>query len=424
MSLLFLYIFLTILASAFFSGYEIAFVSANKLKIELNKKQGSLRGRILAKFVKEPSHFIGTIMVANNIAMIFYSLLMSHLLEPSIRNTFSWNENQHHFTVLLISTFISAIIILIFGEFLPKALFRLNPNAVLNFFAVPFLVFYWILSPVAILFASISKWILRFVLGMKIEEKKPVFERADLEHFIKQTQPQETNYDGEMNTNLFENALYLTQVKVRECMVPRKEIEFIDIGDNMVELKNKFVSTKLSRLIVIDEDTDNVMGYVHHQDLLKRPTTIRSIIKNIPAVPESMQAVDLMNLLMKDRKSIAWVVDEFGGTAGIVTLEDVLEEIFGEIKDEHDAIEELVEKQLSEDEFIFGGRIEIDYINEKYGLNIPHGEYETLAGYIVAHHENIPEQDEKLNIDNFEIDILMVSDTHINTVKIKVLPSY
>ncbi|MFM2226276.1 MAG: hypothetical protein RJA07_2478 [Bacteroidota bacterium] len=424
MSLLFLYIFLTILASAFFSGYEIAFVSANKLKIELNKKQGSLRGRILAKFVKEPSHFIGTIMVANNIAMIFYSLLMSHLLEPSIRNAFSWNEHQHHFTVLLISTFISAIIILIFGEFLPKALFRLNPNAVLNFFAVPFLVFYWILSPVAILFATISKWILRFVLGMKIEEKKPVFERADLEHFIKQTQPQETSHDGEMNTNLFENALYLTHVKVRECMVPRKEIEFIDITDNMVTLKNKFVSTKLSRLIVIDDDTDNVLGYVHHQDLLKRPTTIRSIIKNIPAVPESMQAVDLMNLLMKDRKSIAWVVDEFGGTAGIVTLEDVLEEIFGEIKDEHDAIEELVEKQLSEDEFIFGGRIEIDYINEKYGLNIPHGEYETLAGYIVAHHENIPEQDEKLNIDNFEIDILMVSNTHINTVKIKVLPSY
>jgi CBS domain containing-hemolysin-like protein len=174
----------------------------------------------------------------------------------------------------------------------------------------------------------------------------------------------------------------------------------------------------------VQEDTDNVLGYVHHQDLLKRPNNIKSILKNIPAVPESMQAVDLMNLLMKDRKSIAWVVDEFGGTAGIVTLEDVLEEIFGEIKDEHDAIEELVEKQLSEEDFIFSGRIEIDYINEKYGLNIPHGEYETLAGYIVAHHENIPEQDEKLNIDNFEIDILMVSNTTIETVKIKVLPTY
>jgi CBS domain containing-hemolysin-like protein len=227
-----------------------------------------------------------------------------------------------------------------------------------------------------------------------------------------------------MNTNLFENALYLTQVKVRECMVPRKEIEYVDMNDNIVELKNKFVHTKLSRLIVVNEDTDNVMGYVHHQDLLKRPNSIKSILKNIPAVPESMQAVDLMNLLMKDRKSIAWVVDEFGGTAGIVTLEDVLEEIFGEIKDEHDAVEELVEKQLSEDEFIFSGRIEVDYINEKYGLNIPHGEYETLAGYIVAHQENIPEQDENLNIDNFEIDILMVTETRIETVKIKVLPIY
>ncbi|MEY2830626.1 MAG: hypothetical protein RIQ33_2484 [Bacteroidota bacterium] len=424
MSIIFIYILLTILASAFFSGYEIAFVSANKLKIELNKKQGSLRGRILAKFVKQPSHFIGTIMVANNISMIFYSLCMSSILEPNIREIFHWSESQHHYIVLLTSTFISAIIILIFGEFLPKALFRLNPNGVLNFFAIPFLVIYWLLSPIAILFASISKWILKYIFGMKMEEKKPVFERADLEHFVKQTQPQETHHDGEVNTNLFENALYLTQVKVRECMVPRKEIEYVDINDSIIELKHKLVSTKLSRLIVVKEDTDNVLGYVHHQDLLKRPNSIKSIIKNIPAVPESMQAVDLMNLLMKDRKSIAWVVDEFGGTAGIVTLEDVLEEIFGEIKDEHDAIEELVEKQLSEEDFIFSGRIEIDYINEKYGLNIPHGEYETLAGYIVAHHENIPEQDEKLNIDNFEIDILMVSNTRIETVKIKVLPTY
>jgi CBS domain containing-hemolysin-like protein len=349
---------------------------------------------------------------------------MSSILEPNIREIFHWSELQHHYIVLLTSTFISAIIILIFGEFLPKALFRLNPNGVLNFFAIPFLVIYWLLSPIAILFASISKWILKYIFGMKMEEKKPVFERADLEHFVKQTQPQETHHDGEVNTNLFENALYLTQVKVRECMVPRKEIEYVDINDSIIELKHKLVSTKLSRLIVVKEDTDNVLGYVHHQDLLKRPNSIKSIIKNIPAVPESMQAVDLMNLLMKDRKSIAWVVDEFGGTAGIVTLEDVLEEIFGEIKDEHDAIEELVEKQLSEEDFIFSGRIEIDYINEKYGLNIPHGEYETLAGYIVAHHENIPEQDEKLNIDNFEIDILMVSNTRIETVKIKVLPTY
>jgi putative hemolysin len=424
MSAIFIYILLTVLASAFFSGYEIAFVSANKLKIELNKKQGSLRGRILAKFVKQPSHFIGTIMVANNISMIFYSLCMSSVLEPSIRSIFHWADPEHHYIVLLTSTFISAIIILIFGEFLPKALFRLNPNGVLNFFAVPFLGVYWLLSPIAILFASLSKWILKYIFGMKMEEKKPVFERADLEHFVRQTQPQETHHDGEVNTNLFENALYLTQVKVRECMVPRKEIEYVDITDSIIDLKNKLVSTKLSRLIVVQEDTDNVLGYVHHQDLLKRPNNIKSILKNIPAVPESMQAVDLMNLLMKDRKSIAWVVDEFGGTAGIVTLEDVLEEIFGEIKDEHDAIEELVEKQLSEEDFIFSGRIEIDYINEKYGLNIPHGEYETLAGYIVAHHENIPEQDEKLNIDNFEIDILMVSNTTIETVKIKVLPTY
>ena len=415
------FIFLTILISAFFSGYEIAFITANKLKIELNKKQGKLSGNILGKFIKQPSHFIGTILVGNNIALIFYSLLMSSVLDKPL-DTFLENYTKHfHSLSLLISTIISAVIILIFGEFLPKAIFRINPNGVLSFFAIPFLFIYWLLSPVALLFANLAKWILQFFIGLKLEEKKPVFERADLEHFVKQTQPQEEN-NQELNTNLFENALYLTQVKVRECMVPRTEIEFIDLHDPLSELKKKFVDTKLSRLLVVDGEIDNVLGYVHHQDLLKSPTSLRSILKQIPPVPESMQAVDLMNLLMKSHKSIAWVVDEFGGTAGLVTLEDVLEEIFVEIKDEHDVAEELVEKQISEDEFIFSGRIEIDYINEKYQLNIPHGDYETLAGYIVANHENIPEQDEHLNIDNFEIDILMVSETKIETVKMKVLP--
>ena len=402
------FIFLTILISAFFSGYEIAFITANKLKIELNKKQGKLSGNILGKFIKQPSHFIGTILVGNNIALIFYSLLMSSVLDKPL-DTFLENYTKHfHSLSLLISTIISAVIILIFGEFLPKAIFRINPNGVLSFFAIPFLFIYWLLSPVALLFANLAKWILQFFIGLKLEEKKPVFERADLEHFVKQTQPQEEN-NQELNTNLFENALYLTQVKVRECMVPRTEIEFIDLHDPLSELKKKFVDTKLSRLLVVDGEIDNVLGYVHHQDLLKSPTSLRSILKQIPPVPESMQAVDLMNLLMKSHKSIAWV-------------EDVLEEIFGEIKDEHDVAEELVEKQISEDEFIFSGRIEIDYINEKYQLNIPHGDYETLAGYIVANHENIPDQDEHLNIDNFEIDILMVSETKIETVKMKVLP--
>ncbi len=415
------FIFLTILISAFFSGYEIAFITANKLKIELNKKQGKLSGKILGKFIKQPSHVIGTILVGNNISLIFYSLLMSSILDKPL-DVFLENYTKHfHSLSLLISTMISAVVILIFGEFLPKAIFRINPNGVLSFFAIPFLVIYWLLSPIALLFASLAKWLLQFFIGLKLEEKKPVFERADLEHFVKQTQPQEEN-SQEINTNLFENALYLTQVKVRECMVPRTEIEFIDIHDSITDLKKKFVETKLSRLIVVEDEIDNVLGYVHHQDMLKSPSSMRSIMKLIPPVPESMQAVDLMNLLMKSHKSIAWVVDEFGGTAGLVTLEDVLEEIFGEIKDEHDVAEDLVEKQISEDEFIFSGRIEIDYINEKFHLNIPHGDYETLAGYIVANHENIPEQDEHLNIDNFEIDILMVSETKIETVKLKVLP--
>ena len=346
-------------------------------------------------------------MVANNIALIFYSLLMSNLIDDPLKKMLERNHLHSNFSLMVLSTAISAIIILIFGEFLPKAIFRINPNGLLEFFAVPFLLVYWLLSPVALVFAEFAKWILKVLVGLKFEEKDKVFERSDLEHFVKQTQPQE-EHRQEINTNLFENALYLKQVKVRECMVPRMEMEVIDVNDSMEHLKKKFVQTKLSRLVVVDDEVDNVVGYVHHQDLLKSPLNMRSVIKQIPPVPESMLAIDLMNLLMKNHKSMAWVVDEFGGTAGLVTLED-------------DAVEELVEKQLSEDEFIFSGRIEIDYINEKYQLNIPHGDYETLAGYIVANHENIPEQDEKINVDNFEIDILMVSETRIETVKMKVL---
>ncbi len=417
--MIFFIIFLTILFSAFFSGYEIAFVSANKLKIELGKSQQQLSARILSRFIKQPSHFIGTILVGNNIALVIYSIMMSRLIDHRIA-AFTGQEDKS-FGVLVISTLISTHIILIFGEFIPKALFRLQPNGVLSFFAIPFQGIYWILSPIAVGFAYLSKLILKGLFGLKIEEKKPVFERADLEHFIRQNQPQEVQYQ-DINTDLFENALYLTQVKVRECMIPRTEMVMIAVDANITELKEQFIQTKLSKLIVYDEEVDNVLGYVHHQDLLKNPTTIRSIIKQVPAIPESMPAVDLMNLFMRERKSIAWVVDEHGGTAGLVTMEDVLEEIFGDIQDEYDAVDGLVDQQLAEEEFLFSGRLEIDFINDKYHLNIPHGEYETLSGYILANYESIPTVNEELNIDNFDITIIAVSETKIETVKLKVIP--
>jgi CBS domain containing-hemolysin-like protein len=417
--MIFFVIFLTILASAFFSGYEIAFISANKLKIELGKAQQQLSARILSKFVKQPSHFIGTILVGNNIALVIYSIMMSRLIDHHIAAITQQEEKST--LVLIISTIISTHIILVFGEFIPKALFRLNPNSLLNFFAIPFQAFYWILSPIAIGFAYLSKLILKVIFGLKIEEKKPVFERADLEHFIRQTQPQETHHQ-DINTDLFENALYLTQVKVRECMIPRTEMVMIEVTDTMEQLRSKFIQTKLSKLIVYEEEVDNVLGYVHHQDLLKKPSSIKAIIKQVPAIPESMPAVDLMNLFMRERKSIAWVVDEHGGTSGLVTMEDVLEEIFGDIQDEYDATEGLLDKQLAEREFLFSGRLEIDYINDKYNLHIPHGEYETLSGYILANHESIPTENEELNIDNYDISIIAVSETKIETVKLKVIP--
>jgi CBS domain containing-hemolysin-like protein len=413
-------IVITILCVAFFAGYEIAFVSSNKLRIELERSQNKLSARILSRFLKNPSHFIGTILVGNNIALIIYEIYMSKLMDPKLSAWIYGDKDPNSLVILLISSLIATLIILVLGEFIPKALFRINPNSWLNVLAIPFQIVFWCISPVAIFFAWLAKKILNLFLKGGIEEKKPVFSRHDLEHFVKQTQPQETQHQ-EINTEIFENALYLTEVKVRECMIPRTEIVMIDVSAPIEEMRNMFIQTKLSRLIVIDDEADNVLGYVHHQDLLLVPQSIKSIIKPIPAIPESMMAVDLMNLFMRERNSIAWVVDEHGGTAGLVTMEDVLEEIFGEIHDEFDAAHELVDQQLATHEYLFSGRIEIDFINDKYDLNIPTGEYETLSGYILHHHESIPTVSEVLNLDQFEITIIAGTTTKIDTVKLKVI---
>lgn len=413
-------ILITILCVAFFAGYEIAFVSANKLRIELERSQNKLSARILSKFLKNPSHFIGTILVGNNIALIVYEIYMSKLLDPKLTQLIYGSAHPNDLVILLISSLLATLLILVVGEFIPKALFRINPNSWLNVLAVPFQAVYWLISPVAIFFAWLAKKLLNLFIKGGIEEKKPVFSRHDLEHFVKQTQPQETQHQ-EINTEIFENALYLTEVKVRECMIPRTEIVMIDVSASIEEMRTMFIQTKLSRLIVIDDEADNVLGYVHHQDLLLAPKSIKSIIKPIPAIPESMMAVDLMNLFMRERKSIAWVVDEHGGTAGLVTMEDVLEEIFGEIHDEFDAAHELVDQQLAANEFLFSGRTEIDFINDKYDLNIPTGEYETLSGYVLHHHESIPSVNDVLNLDQFEITIIAGSTTKIDTIKLKVI---
>lgn len=410
-------IVVSLLLSAFFSGMEIAYVSANKLRLELVARNRTLTGRVLAQFNQIPSYFIGAMLIGNNIALVVYGIAMARVLEPIFTSWFPQTE----FMVLLSQTIASTLLVLLVGEFIPKLIFRINPNGILQAFAFPLGMLFIILSPFVGLVILLSKAILRFGFRTKVEESKPVFSRLDLEAFVHEQQGGEVD-PIDINTELFQNALYLIQVKVKECMVPRPEIKALDIEEGMAALKELFIETHLSRIIIYKEDIDNILGYVHHHDLLKQPEDIQSIIFPLPVIPETMPATDVLNLFTKENKNIAWVVDEFGGTAGIVTIEDILEEIFGEIEDEHDK-DEFVERQLSDNEYIFSGRLEIDYLNETYHLDLPEGEYETLGGLIVAHHGSIPKLRETIRIDHFEFIILFSSETKVDTVKVKILPT-
>ncbi len=415
---LILYIIGCIVLIGFFAGTEIAFISANKLNIELRKKQGTISGKILARFMENPSEFIGTSLVGCNILLVIYGLLMTQLTEP-ILSQLPAPFNSEYFQ-LLIDTFIATVIILFFAEFLPKAIFRAKADSVLSIFSIPMLLMYYILFPFAKIFVAISEFILKYLLNVRLKDDRQVFNRVDLEVFVKQSLHGHETDNAEVNTELFENALYLVNVKIRKCMIPRNEVEAVDINTPVAEVRQKFIETKLSKIIVYDTKIDNIVGYVHHLDLNRKPAKIKDILHNIAAVPETMSAVDLMNRFTKDRKSIAWVIDEFGGTAGIVTMEDVLEEIFGDINDEYD-VQEHVEKQISDNEYIFSGRLELDYLNEKYGFSFPTDESETLSGYIIANHETIPKMKDRIIIDRNEFDVLLVSDTRIETVKMKIL---
>lgn len=415
---LILYILGCIVLIGFFAGTEIAFISANKLNIELRKKQGTISGKILARFMENPSEFIGTSLVGVNVLLVIYGLLMTQLTEPILSQLPS-PFNSEYFQLLL-DTLIATVIILFFAEFLPKAIFRAKADQVLAIFSIPMFLMYYLLFPIAKVFVAISEFILKHLLNVRIKEDQQVFNRVDLEVFVKQSLHGHETDNNEMNTELFENALYLVNVKIRKCMVPRNEVEAIEVNTPIADVRKKFIDTKLSKIIIYENAIDNIVGYVHHLDLNRKPAKIKDILHSISAVPETMSAVDLMNRFTKERKSIAWVIDEFGGTAGIVTMEDVLEEIFGDINDEYDE-QEHVEKQIAENEYIFSGRLELDYLNEKYGFDFPTDESETLSGYIIANHETIPKLKDRIIIDRNEFDILLANDTRIQTVKMKIL---
>jgi putative hemolysin len=412
----FLGILITLLFIAFFAGYEIAFVTANRLSIELKKKQGNKSGTILSTFMEHPARFIGTCLIGLNIFLVIYGLLFDEMLKMGI-----WNplDIKNEYLKLGFDTLLSTLVVLIVGEFLPKAIFRAKNDSLLVFFAPLANFFHSLFLPLTDLFVNMSQWILKYVFNVRLNTKSEAFTKVDLEHFYQQTKEQDEEVQ-ELNTELFENALSLPTIKIRQCLVPRTEIEAIEATATVEDARAQFIQTKLSKLLVYEGNIDTIIGYIHQLDLFNKPAQIRDMLHPIVAVPESMSATDLINKFTKERKSIAWVVDEFGGTAGIVTMEDVLEEIFGEIQDEYD-VEEFVEKQLAEDEFIFSGRLELDYLNEKYPLNFPDGDSETLSGFIINEHETIPKQKETIIINNFRFDILSVSDTRIEMVKMKVL---
>ncbi len=416
----------SLLLIGFFSGIEIAFVSANKLSIELNRKQGTYSGKIWGAYSDKPTRFIGTTLVGLNIVLVIYGLLIGSMLEPVwnwIAAKFSPSASEYiKYIRLIFETFLSTLILL-FVEFIFKALFRAKNNELLSYSIISALAsfFYWLLSSIAAFFVNIAEWTLRHLFDVKLNEKKEIFSKIDLEHFLQQSKGHEEEDTNEINKELFENALSLSEIKLRECLIPRREIEGVDSRTSIEEVKNKFIQTQLSKLVVYENNIDSIIGYIHQLDLFKNPATVKEVLLPIPTVPESMSATDLMNKFSIERKSIAWVIDEFGGTAGIVTMEDILEEIFGDIKDEYDT-EDFVEKQLSNNEYIFSGRLELDYITEKYKLDFPDEEgAETLSGYIIQNHETIPKQKDRIIFGNYEFDILNVSDTRIETVKVKVL---
>ena len=420
----FVAIIIALLFIGFFSGIEIAFISANRLSIELNRKRGSYSGKLWGKLSDHPTRFIATTLLAFNIVLVLYGLLVGGMLAPvwkKISTFFNVSDDNLGYIKLLVETVLSTIILLIV-EFFSRALFRVQNKQVISNGIVAVLInfVYSLLANLASVFVKASEWMLKYILNVKISDKKEIFSRVDLEHLVQQNKSYYEEDTVGLNKELFEKALSLGDTKLRACLVPRKEIVGVDLTTSIADVKAKFIETRLSKLVVYEHNIDSIAGYVHQLDLFKNPQKIEEVLLPIPTVPESMSATALMNKFAKDRKSIAWVIDEFGGTAGIVTMEDLLEEIFGEIKDEYDDVDEFIEKQISESEYIFSGRLELDYIAEKFKLNFKEGgEAETLSGYIIQNHEDIPKQNQRIFIANYEFTVLTVSGTRIETVKVR-----
>lgn len=403
--------------SAFFSGMEIAFVSVDKLRFEMDKKAG-VTSAILSYFFRNPNDFISTMLVGNNIALVIYGIFMAQIIEGNLLA----GVISNHFAVVLIQTIISTLVILVTGEFLPKTLFKINPNLALRVCAMPLFVCYVVLFPISKLASGLSSVFL-YIFGVRInkEARARAFGKVDLDYFVQssiENAESEENLDAEVK--IFQNALDFSNIKIRDCIVPRTEVVAVDVSASLDELKSLFVESGISKIIVYDGSIDNVIGYIHSSEMFRNPADWRNNVKDVPIVPETMAAHKLMKLFMQQKKTIAVVVDEFGGTSGIVSLEDLVEEIFGDIEDEHDNTS-YVCKQIGENEYVLSARLEIEKVNETFGLDLPESDdYLTVGGLILNSYQNFPKLHEVVTVDRYQFKIIKVTATKIELVRLKV----
>ena len=411
------YLLISVLFSAFFSGMEIAFVSIDKLRFEMDRKPG-ITSSILTYFFRHSSNFISTMLVGNNIALVIYGILMAQILEPHLVALVGSNE----FLILLLQTVISTLIIIVTGEFLPKTFFKMNPNLMLRIFAIPLYILYVVLYPIS-KFASLLSYLLLMLLGQKVnrEVEDKVFGKVDLDYFVTSSIENAENEDNlGSEVKIFQNVLDFSSVKLRDCMVPRTEILALDVKTSVEELINTFIESGNSRIIVFDGNIDNILGYIHSAEMFRNRNNWVKSIKVMPIVPETMSAQRLMKKFIKDKQTMAVVVDEFGGTSGIITLEDLVEEIFGEIEDEHDS-SNYVCKKVSENEYVLSGRLEIERVNETFDLKLPESDdYLTVGGLILDRYQSFPKLHETVKIGQYDFKIIKVSATKIELVRLKV----
>ena len=422
-----LIIILSLIFSAFFSGMEIAYVSSNKIYIEIEKRQNDLLANVLRRLTKKPSKFIATMLVGNNIALVVYGFFMGDLIMSWLSGLQPIESGIIQYLItdlsLLTQTVISTLVILFTAEFLPKVFFQIYANSMLKFFAIPAYFFYVLFTFISDFVIWISDFVLKKFFKTEGDEVQLAFSKVDLGNFInEQMETVEDDEDVDTEIQIFQNALEFSEIKAREVMIPRTEIVAVDKTQAPKDLIDTFTETGLSKILVYNETIDDIIGYIHSFELFKRPKSLKSILLPVVFVPETMWVKDVLNILIKKRKSIAVVIDEYGGTSGMITVEDIVEELFGEIEDEHDS-PVLIEERLEENHFLFSARLEVDYLNETFKLNIPEGEnYETLGGFIVNFTEEIPQQGELVTIEDFEFEIKEVSNTKIELVELKIKP--